>query len=555
MLERLRRAATFARHIPASRLIRRIELSARRWLRDRSALQQGPPPPAPPRSSAPPRPLFPPRVGLAPRTDGDALVFRFLNVEARMRRDAIDWRGSGDQLWLMNLHYLEWLEGVDDALWAEAVGQWLDANGEPAPGAWRFSWNSYALSLRAVVLMQELARRPSLAADLRARVEAHVAKQIEFLERNLETDIGGNHLIKNVKALLWAAAYFEGERAERWRAEGLALLGAELATQVLPDGVHFERSPSYHGQVFADLLECRAALGADPFEGRLDGALARLAQATADLVHPDGAVAQFNDAGLEMAYAPAVCLDAFAAISGERPRPRDVFAFPQAGYFGARSVNDYVVADCGRIAPDELPAHGHGDVLSFELSVANLRIIVDQGVFEYVAGRKRARSRAASSHNTVSIVGADQAEFFGAFRCGRRPNVVLRRYEPRAQGFFLEGAHDGYANLPGAPVHVRSFAVAPGEILIRDAIEGRLDRAARAGFLLHPEVEAVVAGHEARLARGRAEVVMTASAALAIEAAVWWPNMGVERPTRRLVFDLPRGEGSSSVLLRWRRGF
>jgi hypothetical protein len=52
-----------------------------------------------------------------------------------------------------------------------------------------------------------------------------VAEQLVFLERNLETDICGNHLIKNIKALIWASAYFTGPFAET-----LAAVRLEVST-------------------------------------------------------------------------------------------------------------------------------------------------------------------------------------------------------------------------------------------------------------------------------------------------------------------------------------
>ena len=174
----------------------------------------------------------------------------------------------------MNLHYMEYLEEADDKLFADLVRQWIDANPPYSRGYWKDSWNSYTVSLRTVVWMQQLARRGArLDAATREAAVASLAQQIRFLEANLETDIGGNHLIKNIKALLLASAFFDGSEAERWRALGLRLLAEELDGQVLPDGTHYERSPSYHCQVFADLLECRQALGDDPLNGALDDAL------------------------------------------------------------------------------------------------------------------------------------------------------------------------------------------------------------------------------------------------------------------------------------------
>ncbi len=555
MLKRLLRVVAFLRHVPLSRVFRRLELSVRCRLGDHFSNRNGGPSTPPERAAKELKPLFAPRAQLSPQVDGDGLTFRFLNRAVTTPLQCIDWNAPSlapcDQLWRMNLHYMEYIEAVDDALWTVLVAQWLNANGSQKLGARRDSWNCYSLSLRVVVWLQELERRSdSLAKELRRRVEAQAAHQLRFLESNLETDIGGNHLIKNIKALLWASAYFSGPEAEHWRALGLKLLAREIAVQILPDGVHYERSPSYHAQVFADLLECRHALGRDPLGGRLDAALHKMAQVSADLSHPDGAAAQFNDAGATMAYSPGECLDVYARLYGERPKPRRVFALPHGGYYGARGEGRYFVADCGRIAPDDLPAHGHGDVLSFEWSVAGERIIVDQGVYEYNAGPRRQLARAARSHNTLSFAGVDQADFFGAFRCGRRPHVVVRRYEPRGDGFLLEGAHDGYAHLSGRPWHLRRFEATPGAIRVVDRLEGRADRAAQIGFLLHPEVEVSVAGAKASLTRGATRIAMTATGPITVEEAVWWPDMGVERSTRRLIVALPNGDFVSEVVLR-----
>ena len=75
-------------------------------------------------------------------------------------------------------------------------------------------------------------RAGRLPLDLAARIEASVAEQLVFLERNLETDICGNHLIKNIKALIWASAYFTGPFAERWRRLGLKYLQRQLSHQI-----------------------------------------------------------------------------------------------------------------------------------------------------------------------------------------------------------------------------------------------------------------------------------------------------------------------------------
>ena len=273
---------------------------------------------------------------------------------------------------------------------------------------------------------------------------------------------------------------------------------------MLSDGVHYERSPSYHAQVFADLIECRVASTPAAAPLALDAILRAMAIATADLSHPDGRVAQFNDAGLHMAYAPGECLDAYQTLFGDRPSGRRNFAFSAAGYFGRRAGEDYLVIDCGRIGPDALPAHAHGDILSFEWSVAGERIIVDPGVYEYFQGPRRVASRSAASHNTLCFEGADQADFFGAFRCGRRPDVEVRRLESDGERLILEGAHNGFAPL-GA--HSRRFEASDTRLTIVDRINAPAGRRASIGFVLHPEVAVAPTGDAVTLSRGRARII------------------------------------------------
>src|SRR5690606_28481799 len=132
------------------------------------------------------------------------------------------------------------------------------------------------------------------------------------------------------------------------------------------------------------LLEIRAILGPDVLQGALDDALLRMSRPLADLTHPDGGPALFNDAGLSMATPPGEALSAFDRVLSTATARRKVFAYQDAGYFGRHDDTWYLATDFGPVGPDDLPAHSHGDIGSFELSVAGRRLIVDPGVYEYI---------------------------------------------------------------------------------------------------------------------------------------------------------------------------
>ncbi|WP_294044685.1 alginate lyase family protein [Sphingomonas sp.] len=504
-------------------------------------------PPVPDHATGLTPPVFAPRRDLA-TMDGDCLVTHFIGTTVPLRLP-IDWghvpATRSRQLWRMNLHYMEFLESVDDTSFVALIDSWIVANPVYRRGSDADAWNAYALSIRVVVWCQQLSvRRDRLPCDFCARLLDSLAHQIRYLLRHLERDIGGNHLVKNIKALLIAACHFDGTEPARWSKRGLVLLRQALRDQFLSDGMHFELSPSYHCQVVADLLEIRAVVG-PAVQSEITELLEPAVRIVANLTHPDGLVAQFSDAGLHMAYSPAELACAFDGNG--RIEPHDRFTLPSAGYFGCRDdAGNALMIDAGRIAADNLPAHGHGDIFSFEWSVAGRRMIVDQGVYEYIDGERRRTSRTAASHNTLSIAGMDQGEFFGAFRLGRRA-AVETEYRYEEDRVIVTGTHDGYVRYRGPKV-VRRFNGTARSFRIDDQIDHLSTAHVRTSLLLAPEVSAdPISAGKVRITCGRATAVIAGPFEFDIEPAVWWPDMGIEIPTKRLVMAWPRDVVAASL--------
>jgi len=280
------------------------------------------------------------------------------------------------------------------------------------------------VSIRCVVWLQELSRRKiTISPDTERLIVDSLGEQIMFLSNNLEYDLKGNHIIKNIKALLWGSYYFQGKASEQWYCKAVNLLEIEMNSQILYDGVHFERSPSYHNQVLVDLMECSQVLVACRLKAQLRTVINRMLEVSENLAHPDCLPSLFNDGGLTMAYSAEKIIEAgkeLGLVSGGRKR---VFTFPVGGFTGSYFDGCYFVIDHGPIAPKTLPGHGHGDIFSFEMSVNGKRIVVDKGVFEYAQGRKRQQSKSTLSHNTLNLDRKEQFEFWGQFRASRLPNV------------------------------------------------------------------------------------------------------------------------------------
>ncbi len=488
-------------------------------------------------SDNPPLPIMSARKGFVYKTR-NGYMFQLLNHLEEMD-DKINWdiniADKNFRLWLMNLHYMEYLEEVDDNDFIKLVEDWIDSNKIFRNKFDWAAWNSYSLSIRTLIWMQQISRRRiDLNLPQLKKIKQSLVQQLLFLERNIEKDIGGNHIIKNIKTLLWASSFFSGETSLRLKKIALQLLKKELEEQILPDGMHFELSTAYHCQVFVDLLECYTVLTESPFKTELLNKLKLMAQVINDITHPDNEISVFNDGSIKMSYSAAECLNTWAKISGSLTRTNQQIKLDSSGYYGFRNENIYILVDAGKVGADHLPAHSHGDIFSFELSVGKERIIVDPGVFEYNPGDKRNYSRATSSHNTLTLNDLDQCEFYGSFRVAQRAKVKILNYTSSAAGFELTAVHDGYKRLNGRPLHTRKFMLNENILEVTDEITGGNRQLAVASLLLHPEFEIIGGVNEIKIRKNEINIIINTSDEYKIQPAYYFPEFGKSVQTKSL---------------------
>jgi uncharacterized heparinase superfamily protein len=400
----------------------------------------------------------------------DALLadsFEFLN-ERRTLPLPIDWGLTSvapvSHLWRFHLHYHEFLidllagsreagagtqherrRTAHERLWA-IVDDWICANPIDRPGALSDAWHPFCLSKRiAVWLMAWLACAPP--QDARDRVAASLEGQIRFLERHLEWDLRGNHLLENLRTLALAGAFFSGDRAERRLDLAERWLRRQLAEQILPSGEHFERSPMYHAQMLSAVLDVRDAVASiRPELAALCGDVARrMGTFLRAVTHPDGEVALLSDTALGETPSVDVLLrdaDLAPAPSCERTGPEVV-----GDYWTWRDRGDYVLFDAGPIGADELPAHAHCDLLTIEASIGGRRVFVDSGVYDYDAGPMREYCRSTAAHNVLQIDGAEQCDMWSRFRVGYRGHPSPLEHGQSGEFSWCRATHNAYRRL------------------------------------------------------------------------------------------------------------
>jgi uncharacterized heparinase superfamily protein len=248
----------------------------------------------------------------------------------------------------------------------------------------------------------------------------------------------------------------------------------------------------------------------------------------ATMCHPDGEIAFFNDAALGIAPAPVELRQYAERLRFSTPVPRErVTALAASGYVRMEAGAAVALLDVAPLGPDYLPAHGHADTLSFELSLYGRRLLVNSGTSCYGLSEERLRQRKTAAHNTVVVDGHDSSEVWGGFRVARRARPFGLRI---ADGAALEVscAHDGYRRLPGRATHRREWRLTDGELVVEDRVTGGFVTA-EARFHLHPSIaieERSARSVMLRLCENHTVRFVVENGTLDVAGATWHPGFG-----------------------------
>jgi hypothetical protein len=416
--------------------------------------------------------------------------FSFLHHDRALGRP-IEWHpGNASQLWRFHLHYFEWawaFAAHPDRAWARAAfGDLWRSWQRHSPMGTGDAWAPYVVALRSWVLCGVFEALVAGGPD-EAGFLAQLAVHGWFVRHHLERDVGGNHLIKDLKALIGFGVFLGDDRAV---AEGRRELDRQVAIQVLGDGGHYERSPSYHCQVLEDLLDVQGLLGAAGLSGAetLAEPIGRMRAWLATMLLPDGDVPLFNDCAL-------VGRQRLDLLGPGPAAPGRLVTLADSGYVVIRpGGRSHLVVDVGVACPPDLPAHAHADCLSFELAVDASRVVVDSGTSTYAAGPERDYERSTAAHNTVEIDGHSQIEVWGSFRVARRAQPAVELVSDDGSWVRLVASHDGYRRLPGRPVHRRRFDVSATAVTVTDEVVGTGRHRSVARVHLRTAVPALVEG-------------------------------------------------------------
>ncbi|MEL7498516.1 MAG: alginate lyase family protein [Planctomycetota bacterium] len=360
-----------------------------------------------------------------------------------------------NHLWRFQLHYHEWFRQLSPTLAFRVMDHWIESN--PVTGAQADAWHPYCISRRIPVWIELLTKHREASIDTQME-DRHTSlfDQYDFLSRNLETDLRGNHLLENLFAIAFAACYFDGDASSKNLARIEDRIARELDFQICPHGEHYELSPMYHCVVTANLL--RLAIVADGVHPSLCTMATRYARQMylflESIVCPDGEVPLLSDSCF--LEGPSVDqIRQLAAEIGIKQEPASDAAERSrwiGNYWKHETNTSWLLLDTGDLAAPGLPGHAHCDLMNVVGSLHGQRVLVDSGNGSYDLDETRKYCRSSVAHNVVTINGYDHADVWSKFRMGYRGSTVKREHGQQGDFDWVVGSHNAYRRIGVAKV-------------------------------------------------------------------------------------------------------
>jgi len=451
--------------------------------------------------------------------------FKFINITNKVDL-AKAWNNKELQhLWRYNLHYFEYLfvlayEFSKDKKknqyynkFKYLIENWIDNNSF----AFGDGWHPYTISLRLTnwitvyqIFQEEI--KKELVFDKKFKESVYL--QYQYLKFNLEKDVLGNHYFENIKALIIGSVFFKDDIVRnKFKNELLE----QLDEQILKDGMHFELSPMYHKIILEDLIKMTYWLKDDTIYSQLISYIQKMLNVVYSFEVNFGKTPAFNDSADGISKDYKVIIDVCKKYFNLNQTCTD--SLEDSGFYIMEDQSKKLIFDTGDICPAYLPAHGHCDALSFELSINNIPLIVNSGTYQYESGKWREYFRSTKAHNTVGISDREQSQFWGSFRVANRIKKVKRKnFDYKGIRFYAGSYVSSYGDE-----HKRFVGyIDTSAIIILDYVKAKTKDNVKSYLHFTPETRLKIENNIVFVVSGEEEIRITAIASSKINIGQGW---------------------------------
>lgn len=418
--------------------------------------------------------------------------FTFLNNLTYRFNCEIDWNINpfNYRLWNFNLNYFDFLDtlynahkitGDDKYLdkGIELILSWIEKNNKYDVN----TWDPYVVSKRVFNFINFIVnvKEKYKIEDLN-KINNHIYTQGNYLNNNIEYHLDANHVIMDGKGLIFTGVYLNHSDLLK---KGMDILVTEYERQVLSDGGHYERSPSYQVEVLSHYVECYILLVKNKLNKKsemLIKPIDKMSKYLTSIIMPNGNIPLLNDSSLDYPFKADDLLQVCSIILNEKlfysnqlsdyalsildkvdinifnkligPKKNyniENIILKESGYYIIKDFIKgeelYLLFDCGDGGPDYNLGHTHADSLNIILTIGNSELIIDSGTYTYKVGQDRNNYRSTLAHNTITIDNKNSSEIWGGFRVAKRAKSSLEKYMDNNKFTYIRAKHDGYCKI------------------------------------------------------------------------------------------------------------
>lgn len=469
---------------------------------------------------------------------------------------------------LSRCHHLLWLGEAylisSDEKYAQEVvseiNNWIDEN----PLMYSVNWTcAMDVAIRAANWMYALnfiSASKCFTDEFASRASKSLFQHGFFIRNNLEKVIpySNNHYSSDIVGLLYLGQFFNKKlKGKCWFRFARKEFFKDIDIQVLPSGVHYEKSVSYHRlmvELYSFPIYMLQRCGVS-IPKSISDRVQLMFDYVVNYTKPNGYAPLIadNDDGRFLPFVKrdfrqhnylndqdsveiAVVSNGLSKQFGSKIQ--DSKLYEDAGIAVVRKEDSYLLVSCVGYSRKPNPSdikigtHTHNDLLSFELNVGGQDIIIDPGTYLYTSSLKERNAfRSTSKHNAIVVDGEEQNILSETSAFSLEKNVSFDKLS--MVGSFVEGH---YKTLAGGMSHHRNFELQEGQLVIMDKVEKQgTNHEGHLRLHLAESVESVVADSSVQFEAGDYSFIVSCPECVAsIENDTWSPSFGVLRNNKTI---------------------
>ncbi|MCR4033783.1 MULTISPECIES: heparin-sulfate lyase HepC [Flavobacterium] len=345
----------------------------------------------------------------------DQLLTTFLHRTAFWEPLGIVYNSTGDEKYAK-----EWIFEVRDWIKKNKQGSYTDEKD--------FAWKAFVVSFRLnhwSSYFNMFLNSPNFTPAFLMEFLNSYNEQAEYVLHNY-TDVG-NHRLYEALHMMYAGSFFpEMKEASAWRKSGIVILNEEIQKQLLPDGVQFELSPSYHIgtiKIFLDALQIAQLNGIEKeFPESYSNLVEKMVLAVGKYSFPDYTFPLYGNSFLttksimlknyqiwKNVFPKNETIKYFASDYKSGTKPAYLSSsLPNAGFYAFRNGWDTTATVMQIKAGPPAEFHSHPDNGNFVLWIKGRNFTPDSGSFVYAnvgdqENSKRDWYRSTKAHQTLTL--------------------------------------------------------------------------------------------------------------------------------------------------------